>query len=103
MASGDYLPSCEATDTEVNNWLDLICICKQKTFSLISSINSSQTDKALPGKLPNRISPPSSCISGTACLIICETSLFVTAPNREAVLHVLTYASLASLARRSRR
>ena len=29
---------------------DLICICKQKTFSLVSSINSSQTDKALPVK-----------------------------------------------------
>ena len=29
---------------------DLICICKQKTFSPVSSINSSQTDKALPVK-----------------------------------------------------
>ena len=29
---------------------DLICICKQKTFSPASSINSSQPDKALPVK-----------------------------------------------------
>ena len=29
---------------------DLIYICKQKTFSSVSSINSSQTDKALPVK-----------------------------------------------------
>ena len=29
---------------------DLICICKQKAFSPVSSINSSQTDKALPVK-----------------------------------------------------
>ena len=28
-------------------------------------------------KLPNPISSPSSCISGKACLIICEISLFV--------------------------
>ena len=39
-------------------------------------------------KLPNRTSPPSSGISGTACLIICEISLFVTAANREAILLV---------------
>ena len=39
-------------------------------------------------KLPNRTSSPSSCISGTACLIICEISLFVTAANREAILLV---------------
>ena len=30
--------------------LSLICICKQKTFSPILSINSSQKDKALPVK-----------------------------------------------------
>ena len=29
---------------------DLICICKQTTFSLVSSIDSRQTDKALPVK-----------------------------------------------------
>ena len=35
-------------------------------------------------KLTNRTSSPSSCISGTACLISCESSLFViTAENRE--------------------
>ena len=37
---------------------------------------------------------------GTACLIICEFSLFVTAANRKAIL-LVTYASLASLARRN--
>ena len=30
--------------------LSLICICKQKTFSLVLSINSSQKGKALPVK-----------------------------------------------------
>ena len=30
--------------------LSLICICKQKTFSLVLSINSSQKDKSLPVK-----------------------------------------------------
>ena len=29
---------------------DLICICKQKTYSPVSSINSSQSDKDLPVK-----------------------------------------------------
>ena len=48
----------------------------------------------------NRTSSPSSCISGTACLIICEISLFVTAANREGIL-LATYASLVSLARRN--
>ena len=37
---------------------------------------------------------------GTACLISCEISLFVTAANREGIL-LATYASLASLARRN--
>ena len=37
-------------------------------------------------KLPNWTSSPSSCISGTAHLTICEISLFVTAANREAIL-----------------
>ena len=35
---------------------------------------------------------PSSSISGAACLIICEISLFITAANREAIL-LVTYAS----------
>ena len=39
-------------------------------FWSFSLINSSQTDHALPLKLPNRFSSPSSCISGTACFII---------------------------------
>ena len=30
--------------------LSLICICKQKTFSQVLSINSSKKDKALPVK-----------------------------------------------------
>ena len=30
--------------------LSLICICKQKTFSPVLSINSTQKDKALPVK-----------------------------------------------------
>ena len=34
-------------------------------------------------KLPNRISSPSSCIPVTACLIICEVSLFVSAVKPE--------------------
>ena len=32
-------------------------------------------------KLPNRISSPSSCIPVTACLIICEVSMFVSAES----------------------
>ena len=41
-------------------------------------------------KLPNWSSSPCSCISGTACLISCEISLFVMAANREGIL-VTTY------------
>ena len=37
-------------------------------------------------KLPDRTLSPSSCISGTACLTICEISLFVTEGNREGIL-----------------
>ena len=37
-------------------------------------------------KVPPRTSSPSSCISGTACLISGEISLFVTAANREGIL-----------------
>ena len=64
---------------------DLIFICKQKTFSPLSSVNSSQTDKALPVKTakPNFVTFFDSCISGTAFLIICEISLYVTAANRK--------------------
>ena len=81
--------------------LSLICICKQKTFSPVLSINSSQKDKKLYLlKLPNRTSSPTSCISATACLISCEISLFVTAANREGIF-LATYVSLVSLARRN--
>ena len=37
-------------------------------------------------RLPNRILSTSSCVSGKACVIICEISLFVTAANPEAIL-----------------
>ena len=92
------MTSCELN--KVTQDLSLICICKQKTFSPVLSINPSQKDKALLLKLPNRTSSPSSCISGTACLISCEISLFVTAANQKGIL-LATYASLASLARRN--
>ena len=76
-------------------------ICKQKTFPPVSSINSSRTKtKHDLLKLPNRTSSPSLCISGTACLIICEISLFVTAGNPEGIL-LATYASLTTLGRRN--
>ena len=48
-------------------------------------------------KLQLRALSPSSCISGTACLISFEISLFVTAANWEGILFK-TYASLALLA-----
>ena len=47
-------------------------------------------------KLPNRISSPSSCIPVTACLIICEVSLFVSAVKYRKAIMLITYASLAS-------
>ena len=75
-------------------------IARQKTFSLVLSINSSKKDKALPAKTSNRTSSPSSCISEIACLISCEISQFVTAANPEGIL-LATYASLASFARRN--
>ena len=42
---------------KVTQDLSLICICKQKNFSPVSSINLSQTDKALPLKIskPNLV------------------------------------------------
>ena len=42
------MTSCELK--KVTQDLSLICICKQKTFSPVLSINSSQKDKALPVK-----------------------------------------------------
>ena len=67
--------------------LNLICVCEQKTFSPVLLINSSQKDKAkYLSKLPNRTSSPSSCISGTACLISSEISLFVTVAKQEGIL-----------------
>ena len=58
---------------------DLMCISKQETFSPASSINSrvEQTKLSKPVKLPNRISSPSSCFSGTVSSFICEISSFV--------------------------
>ena len=81
--------------TKLKDFYSLICICKQKTFSQVLSRNTSQLYLL---KLPNRTSPPSSFIWGTACLISCEVSLFVTAASREGIL-LATYASLASPAR----
>ena len=46
-------------------------------------------------KLPNRISSPSSCSLVTACLIICEVSLFVSAVEYRKAIMLVTYASLA--------
>ena len=47
-------------------------------------------------KLPNRISSPSWCIPVTACFIICEVSLFVSAVKYWKAIMLVTYASLAS-------
>ena len=69
-------------------------------YSPISPINLNQKDKALPVNTSKPNFTPSSCISGTASLIICEISLFGMAANREAIL-LVTYASLASIARRN--
>ena len=87
--------------------LSLICIRRQKTHSANSnSINSDKKQiqvkktKVYLLKLPKQTSSPSSCISGTACLISCEISLFVTAANREGIL-LTTCASLVLLARRN--
>ena len=71
--------------------LRLICICKQKTFLTVLSINSSQKDKALAVKT----SKPNFVTFFIACLLSCEISLFVTAANREGIL-LATYPSLAS-------
>ena len=53
-----------------------------------SNISDGATLKgeSLPVKFPNQTSSPFSFISRTACLIICEISLFVTAADREAIL-----------------
>ena len=53
---------------------------------------------ALPVKAfkPNFVTFFMYCIWGTACWIICEISLFVTAVNQETIL-LETYASLAPL------
>ena len=61
---------------------DLICLYKQKTFSPVSSTNSSQTENVLPVKTSKPNFVPS-CISRTACLTICEISLYITAANWE--------------------
>ena len=64
-------------------------------------MNSSQTDHALPLKLPNRFSSLSWYISGTACLIICHSiALFVMPANGETIL-LITYTSSALLTQRS--
>ena len=86
---------------KVTQDLSLICICKQKTFSPVLSITIQvKKTKLYLLKLPNRTSSPFSCILGTACLISCEISLFVTAGNRKGIL-LATCLSLASLAWRN--
>ena len=65
--------------------ISFISICKQKTFSPVLAINSSQKDKALTVKTSKPNFSPSLCISETACLISYEISLFVTAANREGI------------------
>ena len=66
---------------------NLVCICRQKKLLPVSSINSSQTDKALPVKTfkPNFVTV--FVYFGNSLMIICEISLFVmlrsvTAANR---------------------
>ena len=66
-------------------------MCKQKTFHRFYPYIQVKKTKLYLLKLPNRTLSPSSCISGTACLISCEISLFVTAANREGIL-LATYA-----------
>ena len=46
---------------------DLICICRQNTFSPASSINSSQTDKSLPVKTSKQNFVTFLRVLGTAC------------------------------------
>ena len=69
----------------------------QQTSALPTELTRRRTKLYLL-KLPKRIPSPYPSDSGTACLIICEISLFVTAANRKAIL-LVTYASLASFAR----
>ena len=72
---------------------DLIYICRQNTFSPVSSINSSQTDKSLPVKSSKQNFVTFLRVLGTAFLIIRETSLsLLRQQTREAILlvHELT-------------
>ena len=71
---------------------DSICITKNFFTGFIDEFKS----KLHLFKLPNRISSPSSCIPVTACLIICEVSLFVSAVKYRKAIMLVTYASLAS-------
>ena len=65
---------------------DLICICKQKTFSPVSSTNSSQTEKVLPVKTSKLTLIITFVYFGNSLFdIICEISLFVTAANQETI------------------
>ena len=75
---------------------DLICIIFINIYNLTGFIARSNRQIFDLLKLPNQISSPSSCILGTACLIICDIYLFVMAANREAIL-LVTYTSLLSL------
>ena len=64
---------------------DLICICKQKTFSPVSSTNSSQTEKVLPVKTSKPTFRTFVYFRNSLFDIICEISLFVTAANQETI------------------
>ena len=83
-----------------NARLKLNLHCKQKTFRRFYREIQVKKTKLYRLRLPPRTSSPSWCISGTACLISCEISLFVMEANREGIL-LETYASLVSLARRN--
>ena len=69
----------------------------QKSFSPVSSINSSQTDIALPVKTSKPNFVTSSCISGTAPLIVVKF-LCYSKPRSH---FGRNFASLASLVRRN--
>ena len=64
---------------------DLICICKQKTFSPVSSTNSSQTEKVLPVKTSKPTFITFVYFGNSLFDIICEISLFVTTANQETI------------------
>ena len=71
--------------------------CKQKTFSPVSSLNSSKKDKTLPVKTSKANFVTFFVYFGNSWLDYCEMSLLITAANREGILLA------TSLARRNMR